>query len=970
MFAFNLDIGKMGAVNMFETEYMSKMEIAEQVKAITGYEFYQDVDGDLVFKPPMYNLDTRSDPVYRIEDRDLISISESEGEPEATVMKGTGSVFSGLSGHGMEGWLGVGGVFIDYRLVAKYGYREDTFESNYMSNRHALFISAINRLDLANAGVRSAQITIPIRPELRPGYPVYVEHLDCFYYVKSLSHTFAFGSQCTTAINGIAKRAKWLPPMTTQGGEGFPSIKQVRLDAPGEYPPQPLFAYPGYIEGDATDTEASGPPRIIGFPNVIMALDASKVNLDTVDVDKGSLSAEAFIDIALASGFLERVPGEDGVLFLRSDNEGGTRVEVAQLQQEWTDVQEALNAGVTGEEGYSIPDTPLGQILQLIEKRTAGSLDAANAKNLITFLSLQTSTKALFSPGTTTAGKYRYYSSSHPDPNHQAPPNLYVDQETNQVLQTTEGAPDEAFNNPTLVFQDVEGGKGVRLVERQVQRSVRVAVMSDKESQEDRRSGKVVPVIKTQNLRTGDIRFVTFGPQVVAKEYPISRVSSAWGKGANFALSEMAIRAAFASLLRERVVGDPSLPVGERFETEYNRLLGTIDGYSKALGFASNSQVIEARAQVEDPTKALSFAAGADASLTMNVLYDYKTDAPGVSSVALEYAEALWGYVDTVTQVAKQSKEFGADFDDFMTIRQQWLSEFTEGSTRLSDSDPGRIVFVSQEYEPTPDWTPIFPVSDGGGYEVYGNLPYGRGVDIELYASLIQSTNSGSEDDAATDTAANSETLVGTRGGSNASSFQVMEEFYSLILAGVGAQEALLALSLDRPGEEAGTGAAREKAVLANLNTTKEEIAGVVQTLLEQDTSKNARVRNAPVTSFFRGQSTFGDTAARNLANLDVDGAICACKGVESHFLLQAFSEQYVDRYPEDPVQGFLEETTFTATESWKAARDAMAGRTLDTRYTSLSEQFERQGRAIEDSVTGLFNGLDAALNPNNNDEG
>jgi hypothetical protein len=948
MFAFALDIGKMGSPNMFETEYMSKQEIVEAVKTITGYEFYQDVDGDLVFKPPMYNLDTRSDPVYRIEDRDLISLSESEGEPEATLMKGTGSVFANITGHGMDGWLGVGGVFIDYRLVAKYGYREDSFESNYMNSKQALFISAINRLDLANAGVKSASITIPIRPELRPGYPVYIEHLDCFYYVKSLSHSFAFGGQCTTSINGIAKRAKWLPPMASQGGEGLPSIDQVRLDAPNEYPSQPLYAYPGYLNGDSTDTESSGPPRILGFPNVILALDAEKVNLDTVDVGAGALTAEAYIDIALASGFLERAPERgEGTLFLRAGNESGQYITVAEIEQQWRDAREALAAG----EQIPNPNSVLGQIIQFIDKRTSGGIDTPDAKNLITYLSLQTSLKSLFSPGTTTAGKYRYYSSNHPDPNHQAPPNLLVDQETQEVLQTTEGAPDEPFNKSVLTIRDVGGGRGVRLVEEQVKRSVRIAVFSDKEIQEDRKS--IVPEIKTQNVRTGDIRFVTFGPQVTKKEYQISRVSSGWSKGANFALNQKAITASFASLLGARATNDPSLPVGERFDAEYTRLLETVDSYAEELGFSNDADVIEARAEIEDTTKALAAAAGKDATQTASALFNFKTDFPAVKSLSIEYAEALWGYVDTVTQVAKLSKTFGESFDKFMDIRKKWLDAFTEGSTRLDDSDPGRIFFVSPDYVPTPDWTPIFPVSDSGGYEVYGNLPYGRGVDIELYANLIASTNSGAREDSATDTAANSETLVGTRGGSNAASLNAIEEFFAGILVGLTPEQSLGRLEN-----------ADQNAVLATLNTTRENVAGAVQTLLNQDTSQGAKVRNSPVTSFFRGQATFGDTAARNLANLDVDGAICACKGVEANFLLQAFSEQFVDRYPEDPVQGFLEEISFNTTESWQAARDAMAGRTLDTRFTTLAEQFEQQGRAISDSVTGLVQGLEGAVNP------
>ena len=62
--AFSIDMGVLGNINIFETEYLSKLEIANAVRTITGFEFYQDVTGDLVFKPPMYNMDTSTDPVY------------------------------------------------------------------------------------------------------------------------------------------------------------------------------------------------------------------------------------------------------------------------------------------------------------------------------------------------------------------------------------------------------------------------------------------------------------------------------------------------------------------------------------------------------------------------------------------------------------------------------------------------------------------------------------------------------------------------------------------------------------------------------------------------------------------------------------------------------------------------------------------------------------------------------------------
>jgi hypothetical protein len=105
MMVYANDLGTMGQVNFFNSEMMSKLEIANAVTALTGYEFYQDVDGDLVFKPPFYNLDTRQDPVFVVEDADLISISEASSEPEATMIKGTGAHFQNWKGTGTDDWM-------------------------------------------------------------------------------------------------------------------------------------------------------------------------------------------------------------------------------------------------------------------------------------------------------------------------------------------------------------------------------------------------------------------------------------------------------------------------------------------------------------------------------------------------------------------------------------------------------------------------------------------------------------------------------------------------------------------------------------------------------------------------------------------------------------------------------------------------------------------------------------------------
>ena len=265
--AYPTDIGAYGAVNLWESTYESKMDIAGAVVNVSGYEFYQDADGDLVFKPPLYNLDTSSSRVYRIEPEDIVSISFTESEPAATYAIIKGGVFQNMKGVVDESELGTRSTYIDYKLVAQFGWIETSVESTYYNNAKSAFYFAINHLDRINAGVNGASVTIPLRPEIRPGYPVYIPHIDCFYYVTSVAHAMNLGSECTTTLTLTARRRKFFAPGNTANvGTHSGDLPQVDL---------------GNIEGNMIALQAldtSGVPRLVGFPNVVMAIDPSRIN--------------------------------------------------------------------------------------------------------------------------------------------------------------------------------------------------------------------------------------------------------------------------------------------------------------------------------------------------------------------------------------------------------------------------------------------------------------------------------------------------------------------------------------------------------------------------------------------------------------------------------------------------------------------------------------------------------------------
>lgn len=287
MKAFVEDLGQIANYNFFESAYESKLDIAQRVCEVTGFEFFQDVDGDFVFKPPLYNLDTSSSRIYRIEDIDIISISFSEKEPEATYAVGKNTLFNNME-TGINNEWGHQGTYIDYRLVAQFGWRPLNFETTYLNDPKSLFFAAVNRMTLMNAAINSASISIPLRPELRPGYPIYVKTLDCFFYCNSFSHSFSVGGQCTTSLQLTAKRAKFYAPGdATQSG-----IEAIDL-ANTILPRKPLEVF-----------DPSGQPRLTGFPNVVMALDPNQLNplFFVVGLDIEDLEDAKTIENLLAIG--------------------------------------------------------------------------------------------------------------------------------------------------------------------------------------------------------------------------------------------------------------------------------------------------------------------------------------------------------------------------------------------------------------------------------------------------------------------------------------------------------------------------------------------------------------------------------------------------------------------------------------------------------------------------------------------
>lgn len=201
-----------------EATTATKLEIANTATQNTHMEFYQDPNGTFVFKPPFYNMDTSASRIYRIMADDIININESVE---------IDGIVNGLEVTGPMLYLATvvrySASHYDFGSIAKYGLRYRSMQLPYGNNVEELQALAVAEMSLTNAQATTASLEIPLRPEMRMGYPVYIDHLDCYYYVVGINHNFNFGSSASTTLTLTAKRPKMWDYTGAESEDGQPA---------------------------------------------------------------------------------------------------------------------------------------------------------------------------------------------------------------------------------------------------------------------------------------------------------------------------------------------------------------------------------------------------------------------------------------------------------------------------------------------------------------------------------------------------------------------------------------------------------------------------------------------------------------------------------------------------------------------------------------------------------------------------
>ena len=181
----------------------SKLGIAAKVTDDLGFEFFLDFNGNFVFKPPFYNLDTSATNTFRILPSDIINFNENfETSLVVNAIDVTGPLVQTVTGPPISAshW--------DFASIAKFGLRYKSVKLPFGSNAKQLQALAVSEMAKANALTTTATLEIPLRAEMRLGYPVYIDHIDSFFYVKGITHSITFGSSATTSLTLDSKRSK------------------------------------------------------------------------------------------------------------------------------------------------------------------------------------------------------------------------------------------------------------------------------------------------------------------------------------------------------------------------------------------------------------------------------------------------------------------------------------------------------------------------------------------------------------------------------------------------------------------------------------------------------------------------------------------------------------------------------------------------------------------------------------------
>lgn len=222
-----------GAFNLFGDGASSlehtKLEIANEICEQTHMEFFLDSNGRIVFKPPLYNLDVNSDslPHYIFKPEDIIGFSSAvNSDAIVNYLEVTAPLRYEIPE------LENIGYHIDFDSVKRFGLRYQQLAMRYGNDAKSLRLIACAEMARINGRAYTGSLSTSLRPEMRLGYPIYIKHIDSYYYVSSISHSISFGTSATTDLGLEFKRERiWDDGSVTGVAGTLLKAKVLRYDA-------------------------------------------------------------------------------------------------------------------------------------------------------------------------------------------------------------------------------------------------------------------------------------------------------------------------------------------------------------------------------------------------------------------------------------------------------------------------------------------------------------------------------------------------------------------------------------------------------------------------------------------------------------------------------------------------------------------------------------------------------------------
>jgi hypothetical protein len=272
-----------GNIQLLSSKITSKLERISTMAGVTGYESYQDLNGNVIFKPPLYNLDvTDSKTIDQASNPFIINLDEITDEHEqedeqairATRIIVKGCPYGAMLDAPTDIVPGIT-AFTDINLFSKFGMREAPVkEISWLQGDELInYGYAVAELCKMNRTYRTYRFSIPMRPEIKLGFPCYIKHHDMYGYIRNISWHYSVGGTSTMSITLDSMRRRVLLPfdvtnpdtgVKTTEFKSVPNLVYKFSKNPNDQPPK---AEDKDKKSTAAETDPQGTKGAVGAPS-------------------------------------------------------------------------------------------------------------------------------------------------------------------------------------------------------------------------------------------------------------------------------------------------------------------------------------------------------------------------------------------------------------------------------------------------------------------------------------------------------------------------------------------------------------------------------------------------------------------------------------------------------------------------------------------------------------------------------